>query len=382
MKKSLEIAYLMHVDWNWAKQRPHFLFEGLSQKYNVDLYYIKKNFVATKKNTNKMQELYLGNIFPIYKIPLSGKSCPLALIERLINSKLITSLPDKEYDIIWVTSPIILHFIPSSWLRDKRVIYDCMDDYLAFPKNKSQILMHQSYEEELIRLSELIFTSSQTLRERIESRYSSILKNKAIEVVNNAISKTWLDGQSQTAIEKSSGLFKLIYVGTIGEWLDFDNLLYLLESVSQIEIHLIGPIDTRIVKHPRLHYIGSVSHEKLPHLMNNANAFIMPFKSTELVQAVDPVKIYEYMSYPKPIIANSYQETKKFKDYINLYSNRDELVSLINNLIDNNIVDESILSRAEFLKDNTWDTRVSYIISKIEALNLNEFHRENSDERN
>ena len=39
---------------------------------------------------------------------------------------------------------------------------------------------------------------------------------------------------------------------------------------------------------------------------------IMPFKLNELVKSVDPVKLYEYINYNKPIISIFYQEIKRY----------------------------------------------------------------------
>ena len=36
MKK---ILYVMNVEWNWIKQRPHFIAEGLSKNYHVEVLY-------------------------------------------------------------------------------------------------------------------------------------------------------------------------------------------------------------------------------------------------------------------------------------------------------------------------------------------------------
>ena len=33
------ILYLMHIDWNWIKQRPQYIAEGLSKKYRVIVMY-------------------------------------------------------------------------------------------------------------------------------------------------------------------------------------------------------------------------------------------------------------------------------------------------------------------------------------------------------
>ena len=46
---------------------------------------------------------------------------------------------------------------------------------------------------------------------------------------------------------------------------------------------------------------------------------VMPFKLDDLVQAVNPVKLYEYVYSHKPAIAIHYAETEQFEQFVHLY---------------------------------------------------------------
>ena len=48
----LNILYVIHIDWNWIKQRPQFLAESLNVYYNVNVLYIKplRDLFKAKKN--------------------------------------------------------------------------------------------------------------------------------------------------------------------------------------------------------------------------------------------------------------------------------------------------------------------------------------------
>ena len=37
--KRKKILYIMHVDWNWIKQRPHFIAEELTTWYDIKVVY-------------------------------------------------------------------------------------------------------------------------------------------------------------------------------------------------------------------------------------------------------------------------------------------------------------------------------------------------------
>lgn len=67
MKK---VLYLMHIDWNWIKQRPHFIAEKLKDKgYDIRVLY---PLSRKRKNLTKNEDTNV-KLCPYLRIPLRGK---------------------------------------------------------------------------------------------------------------------------------------------------------------------------------------------------------------------------------------------------------------------------------------------------------------------
>ena len=99
----------MHIDWDWIKQRPHFLYEELTKNYSVDLYYIHKFYDGRTNAISNTRMIYSdSSVRVIKKIPLSGKISLLRSIEKILNYRIIQYL--KRYDYFWITSPLMLDF--------------------------------------------------------------------------------------------------------------------------------------------------------------------------------------------------------------------------------------------------------------------------------
>lgn len=179
------IAYLMHVHWNWIKQRPHFLFEGLKQFYSVDLYYIRKIY----------QRREPGNL-ELLKLPFSARNKYIRHTEKLMNYRLLKE--NDLYDFIWVTSPIIMQYLPEDFLKGKSIIYDCMDDFLEFDINKRNYRYNFELEKRLISSSDFVFTSSEYLKDKLNQRYGQDLKIEPF-CVNNGINDKFI---SQSPIRR------------------------------------------------------------------------------------------------------------------------------------------------------------------------------------
>ncbi|MGO4733234.1 hypothetical protein [Paenibacillus sp. 2KB_22] len=362
MTPTIKIAYLMHVDWDWIKQRPHFLYEELTKYYSVDLYYIQKLYNKRKHLvSNKINTYSKSMRRKIFKIPKSAKYKFIQAIEKTLNYPTIELL--KEYDCIWITSPILMDFLPLELLKEKTVIYDCMDDFLGFfsvysEKEKKRLI---ELESQLLRCSKYVITTSMYLKKKLMREYGDDLINEPI-VINNGITDGFFHNNIGNIINiadspKANG-WNIHYIGTIGEWFDFDLIIDMLIKYPLVTATVIGPIDVLVKKrHPRLQLLGSVEHHMLPVYAKRADAFIMPFKLTELVRAVDPVKIYEYISFNKPVIAVSYEEMHKFHPFVNLYSSDKEFFSLVDKLVENKLPNYRQEDVDAFLRENSWSKR-------------------------
>lgn len=354
----MKILYIMHVEWGWIKQRPHFIAECLSEFFEINTFYevgpYVRHSVTLTKNKTKL------NVSPFYPLPI--RENPIIRPLNLFYLKLFFMLLIFRHhpDYIWMSFPTLYRYIPSN--HQSKLIYDCMDDVSSFDVNeefKSQII---ESEKRLIRDASLIFVSSKKLESKIKK--NKFAKNKVF-LIRNAYDGHLLDVDKN--VLKSSNKIQIGYVGTISSWFDFDIIRYTLEKFKNIEYHLIGPIEPTInlekYQHERITFHGPIDHEDLYHKVKDIDILIMPFKLSELVESVDPVKLYEYVNYNKPIISIFYAEIERFDKFVYFYSNKKELVNLIKNLIENDCEKKySNRDRKSFLENNTWEKRTLEIM--------------------
>ena len=87
----------------------------------------------------------------------------------------------------------------------------------------------------------------------------------------------------------------------------------------------------------------------------------MPFIINDLILSVDPVKLYEYINFNKPIFSIYYDEIKRFSSFIKFYSSKQELSQLLSNSDEILVKKYDEESRRDFLKENSWNVRVHRI---------------------
>jgi glycosyltransferase involved in cell wall biosynthesis len=355
-----KILYISHVQWDWIKQRPHFIAEYLCNYFSISFVY-ERHYRNKKLKFNPL----VSNIFlnPVLKLPLIKYYSKLNnwVVGRQIR-KLI-----RKNKIIWFCGRVelfleVFAFIPNNAL----VIYDCMDDCLEFTDVKTnphyrQLVMEG--ERELISRANIVFSSSEYLKCKIESRYNT---HEKTYVINNGIN---LDGNLLPEhddynildlLKQQKFEYKVfVYVGTISDWFDFDVLVESVNRYPQIVYLLFGPCEVKIPLHPRIRHFGPVSHSTVNMILKHSDCLIMPFKITNLVLAVNPVKLYEYIYSCRPCIATKYSETTLFEKYVYLYTDTTEYLQNIERMLRTNFAPKQCPEECvRFARENTWEKRV------------------------
>lgn len=361
----MRICYLSHIDWNWIKQRPQFIAEGLTRDNTVDYYYFPSNAGDATGQNGKANN---GNLhfYPLLKLPLSGRLQLVKELQLLINTLLIRS---RCYDVVWVCSPEVSARVNILKLN-LPIIYDCMDDMIechSMPKYKQMLL---SYENMLLSNAAHVFVSSLSLRAKMLARGCAEQK---LTLVNNATNPASLlpAADVQPRCDNQGDQFVITYFGTISNWIDLELLYTILDDaeLSNVYIKLIGPTDVSLRQHPRLEYIPPVPHDKLSTCTADADLFILPFKLNDITVSVDPVKMYEYIALHRNIAAVHYPELDRYAEFAHFYSNYDELKSIILSLGANNILSYDTLRADQFVAGNTWENRIDVILGELNALN-------------
>jgi teichuronic acid biosynthesis glycosyltransferase TuaH len=354
--KSKKILYLLHTDWYWIKQRTQFLAESIAdQGCDVDVIYKyspKKN--GKTKNAHKSENL---RIVGIPFLPFKTKLIPsLKWIDEFFWKTIISvRVFFSRYDCIVVTHPLLGGYVKNT---RSPIIYDLHDDNAEFyPEGKLKELIVSENQKLLLKSDQTIFSSNFLLQKFPSGKNGSVIRN-----AHGLEKKSYITRLS--APRATSNIKRIYYFGTISEWFDFGLLRQSLDLFEEIEFHLIGPADCVVPVHPRIVSYGAMEHSAMIQQSKQADAFIMPFVITPLIEGVDPVKIYEYLSFPVPILVPAYDEISHFGDMLNYYETADEFNALIKRLFSPQDVD--ISKRIEFLSKNSWQSRSHQLQDAIE----------------
>lgn len=356
----MKILYLMHVDWDWIKQRPQFLAEFLvKNNVGVDVFYNKYKANNLVKNDRSL----FRNIAPIPYLR-GSRFKVIRYINRLLYILFLVLIQQKEkYDYIFITHPKFF-----SKVIKCKLIYDCMDDYVEFNKEKKDREIALITERKVISQSELVIFSAKYLQDVVKARQLTPVKRSII--VNNAIQMPSNDIKREVS-NKNKDEIIITYIGTISEWFDFE----LLEEVKRlykeknIIFNLYGPVDLANRKDScNFNFKGAINHDRIFDIMGESDILMMPFVVTDLIKSVNPVKLYEYIYSGKPTICVRYGESEKFDKQVYLYENGnpESFISQIQQIEQNGYrgkLDENEINL--FIQNNTWESRGKQILEVL-----------------
>ena len=127
-------------------------------------------------------------------------------------------------------------------------------------------------------------------------------------------------------------------VGYMGNYwpVDLDLIYAAARELAAVDFLLIGPLYRQNQrgaheKPENVFILGTKEREQLPAYAQMFDVALIPFKISTMTDSIDPVKLYEYFSLGKPVVATATREMKKFNDdhLLRVAETQDEFVDAI-----------------------------------------------------
>lgn len=351
-----KMLYMSHIDWGWIKQRPQFMAEALHAHFDVAAVYAYQN---KRRNTLQKRTDSILPVHPLYTIPFSSRTAITRRIDGAFRAWQYSRFLKKyRPEYLYFTHPNQYPVIPKGYTG--KIIYDCMDNHTAMASDKQKPVI-RAYEEKLVERADYILVSAQKLKEELLKNYPALAAEK-ITIVRNGYNGQILPVKEEPA---KADTFTISYIGTIGSWFNFDFLLKSLEEFPNLTYRIIGPSDNpNLPKADRLVYTGTIEHHKLHDAIADVQCLTMPFQLNEIVEAVDPVKLYEYINFNKNILCIRYKEIERFEPFVYFYTDYESFRDQIQRMMNNNTLRYTQQDRQAFLSENSWVSR-AYAVAKI-----------------
>jgi len=367
--KTLKIIFIPSIKWESLHQRPQQIALQLSKRSKI-LWIDQPTFFLSAMlkaflGKFKMKEQLNGNFYIVRTftfVPFSR-----VRISNIIN-EVIWLFLIRIYGALlsWKNGDavcLICHPLFMFPLKNFSLVYDRCDRYGKYKDIKFMMARRQADDIKFMRKARLVINSSYSLwKEALNYNRNSVL------IRNGADSAHF---KKACSLSKETDKPVIGYVGAMAYWMDFKLLRKLAETYPEYELHIIGPTlaveknqDFMILKRMKnVRIFGRIPYDQLPMYLKEFNVGIVPFISDELTEAVDPIKVYEYMAAGRQTVTTNLLELHRLKDYIYISKNNDEFIRLCKQAIENPKATPEELMKKAF--ENTWEKRAEQIETEI-----------------
>ena len=311
------------------------------------------------------------SVYYIYAYECSEANIPMISIPTTYH-KYIGNVPYEELedyakrdDIFIFEAPIktFNKFLALAKIKQCKIIYENIDNWetslgtMFFSRDSLKMMIQQS---------DMIISTAKKLVEQTKEYVKKFCPNEKKEVyyLANAVDDELFD--SRKTYEKPRDLIEgtktLLYYGSLwGEWFDWDIIEKVAKSDEKITINLIGDasmIPNIVEKMPKnVHFLGIKKQVELPAYLKYCDFAILPFKPGQIGDYVSPLKIFEYISMEKPVLATKLPDIEKYPNVYDL-NNTNEWIAKIKQ-------DINIVSSQDFIMQNNWYSRCEEMINVL-----------------
>lgn len=355
------------IDWHFRIQRPQHVARGLSREGHR-VFYVSCQFVDSGEAGFHVEPLdEAGRLFRV-QFNLAGTP---AIYHQVPTPDVHEQLREGLGKLLtWTNSRSCLSLVQHAyWLElarelpNLRLVYDCMDHHGGFDEISPAMLAR---ENELMRTADLLVVTSQWLYEETRSL------NPRTLIVRNACEYTHFATPADPCFRDERGRKIIGYYGAIAEWFDLELLEAVARNFSDCLVLMVGN-DTvgaadRLRHLDNVHFTGEVPYDTLPFYLTAFDVCLMPFQVIPLTLATNPVKVYEYLSAGKDVVAIDLPEMAQFHGLVRTASDHEGFLEQVTLALAAGPDAEFAAQRRQFASEQTWKHRVRDLVAAMESL--------------
>jgi len=317
---------------------------------------LKQTYSQTDENDGK------GNITQVNLLTIPAPSSAMArkVARELMLRQLMPVLEKAELKqpILWSSLPTAADLC--GHLNEHAVVYYCGDDFSALAGVDHETVSR--HEEKMADKANLILTASDTLTGKFPSHKTRLLSHG----VDQKLFSTPAAIAPQLAELKQANQRPVAgFYGSISEWLDYQLLDEVTESLPEWDFVFIGPLATSkspLPQRDNVHYLGPKAHHELPGFSQHWDVSMLPFCQNQQIAACSPLKLAEYIVAGRPIVTTPFPALGGYQKYVHCADNTGAFIQSLMAARD----DSSIPAHA--LQHQSWDEKSRFLSWLMELL--------------
>lgn len=307
---------------------------------------------------------------PLHWLPLSRLFPPFSrLSAAVVSGRIRRAVGSDDYVAMVNSVDGGMEPVMDRICRDARcVVFDWSDDFVEFYRDESKRAEVRRICEKYMRRADLVLT----VNERLAARARALNSNS--HVLANATNFPVMDRlplltgpRRQPEWPKTRGPV-VGYLGWINEQrMDLDILDALTRRLSDWSFVFVGPLMFRpenrrakeIFERPNVRLVPPVPFSELPAHLERFDICILPFLINDHTRGNDPIKIYDYFAFGKPVVSTRTAGIERVERAVRIASDPGEFVKMVEQAASG---DTQRNLRLSIASENAWPVRVDALM--------------------
>lgn len=287
--------------------------------------------------------------------PWFSRSHDRQLNSYLLSRQLVPLIKDLPQPVTAITTlPITADL--TKLLPVEQWIYYCVDDFGEWPGLDGNTL--RDMDAQMIQRADRIVAVSEHLQSMIGAhRRTSTLLTHGVDP--ECWQHTATPQNIQNTLPKNCDGPLAVFWGVVDRRLDSNMIAALSNRMERGNILLVGPQqdpDERILNLHNVHAPGPLPFSSLPTLAQAASVLIMPYADLPVTQAMQPLKMKEYMATGQPVVVSNLPAVGEWKDCLDVIHTPADFAEMVTRRLSSGIPDVQLQARAR-LKLESWSSK-------------------------
>ena len=264
---------------------------------------------------------------------------------------------------IWSFTPDISYLLEK--FDPEKVVYYCVDDHASFSGYDAEQVLGE--EADLCRRADLVVTTSMTLQEaKKHLNPETMLVPHGVEYDHfaRALSDDLPVPPDVAGIPHP----RLGFFGLIRDWVDLDLLADAARSRADWHFVLLGDSTVDLEPYralPNMHFLGRKPYQDLPSYCRQFDVGLIPFVVNDLTEAVNPIKLREYLAAGLPVVSSPMPEVQLYEHLIHIADSADRFIEAVESSLTD--TDDQRQERTRAMARETWPQKVAAICERLTA---------------
>jgi glycosyltransferase involved in cell wall biosynthesis len=303
-------------------------------------------------------------VYSPLSLPVQHVSIMKPLNEILLSSQIkhITNKIGIVLPVVWVACPSACDLAIK--MKKRKLVYQRTDRFEDFPNVDVELV--KSFDHKLKACADLtIFVNYQLYEEEASECKRAFYLDHGVDFEMFAYPRKNNCEPSDLAAIPGP---KIGFIGSIDDCNpDIDFLAKVVELLPEMSFVIIGreQMDCSSFKAKKnVWMLGQKKYELVPEYGKRFDVLLLPLRQSRWAQAVNPLKLKEYLAMGKPIVSTPFPELNKYSDVVYEADTPDIFAECIRKAFSENN-SELIEKRRDKVRDSTWDSKAALVMKEL-----------------